>query len=110
MVDVQPHLTRIQEMSDQLKSLGQTGLVDDLHQLMDQYSDLKESAKNAKNKLEQAVSLREVYYAHKGELETCLKQCEEQVEAVNVIGVTVPTKLDRYKVNSYSLSTSHGAL
>jgi len=46
----------------------------------------------------QAVSLREQYHSHKGELESCLKQLGEQMTAVSVTGVTLPTKLDRYKV------------
>ena len=49
-------------------------------------------------KIAKALSLREQYYDHKGELESCIKRLDEQMTAVNVTGVTVPTKLDRYKV------------
>ena len=49
-------------------------------------------------KIAQALSLREQYHGHREELESCIKQLAEQMTAVNVTGVTVPTKLDRYKV------------
>lgn len=96
--DVQPLLTQVQHSCDQLKALCQPGPSEELEALRTLHEDLKESANNTKNKLDQAIHLRELYYMHKGDLESCLSQCEQQMEAVNVIGVTVPTRLDRYKV------------
>ncbi len=57
-------------------------------------------ANQQKETLQAALALRQQYYTSKGELETCLKDCNDQLEAVNVIGVAVPTKLDRYKVGN----------
>ena len=51
-----------------------------------------------KSKISGALALRDHFYSSKAELETTLKQCEEQMQAVDVLGVSVPTKLDRYKV------------
>jgi chromosome segregation ATPase len=96
--DVQLLMTQVQQSCDQMKALGQTGPSEELQTLQTLHQDLKDSANNMRNKLDQAIHLREVYYTHKGELESCLSQCEQQMEAVNVIGVTVPTRIDRYKV------------
>ena len=51
-----------------------------------------------KLKVEKAGKLRERFYNNKAELEMTLRQCEDQLKAVDVLGVSVPTKLDRYKV------------
>ncbi len=60
-------------------------------------------ANQQKETLQAALALRQQYYTSKAELETCLKDCNDQLEAVNVIGVAVPTKLDRYKVGNSGL-------
>ena len=106
LVDVQPHLTQLQQSNERLRALGQPGPSDEILRLAALYDDLKEQAGKTQDKLTQAVKLRETYYSHKGELETCLRQCEEQTEAVNVLGVTVPTKMDRYKVAGFFLLIS----
>ena len=53
-----------------------------------------------KQKVGKAVKLRDRFYGNKADLENKLKQCEEQLQAVDVVGVSVPTKLDRYKVRA----------
>ena len=40
-----------------------------------------------------------MYHNRRAEIESTLKNLDEQVVAVDVEGVTVPTKVDRYKVN-----------
>ncbi len=93
----QPNIDKLLETLEQLKSIGQAGAEDEVKKLEAQFDDLQTQAKEHRDKLQAAVALREQYYTAKGELETSLKDCSDQLDAVNAVGVAVSTKLDRYK-------------
>ena len=63
------------------------------------YHDMQDQVATLCQKLEAAVALREAYSTAKDDMETCLKVGHEQLEAVRVLGVSVPTKLERYRVS-----------
>ena len=65
---------------------------------MRMHAEIMDQAELQRDKLAQAVTLREQYHVHKGEIENMLKIAQEQIEAVEVLGVAVHTRLDRYKV------------
>ena len=98
LVDYQPKLTLLKQTCEQLRTLGQSASSEELLRLTAEYEELSQQVALQKTKLTQAVELREVYHGNRGEVETKLKQLEEQMDAVDVQGVPVPTKLDRYKV------------
>lgn len=86
--------------AEQAKAIGQPTAAEEVARLNTLYGEMQEQVQAQQTKLEAAVALREAYYAAKAEMETCLKTCHEQLEAVSVLGVSVPTKLDRYKVRN----------
>ena len=101
LVDYQPKLTMLKQTCEQLRTLGQSASSEELLRLTAEYEELTQQIALQKTKLIQAVDLREIYHGNKGEVETKLRQMEEQVAAVDVQGVPVHTKLDRYKVSVY---------
>ena len=66
---------------------------------MRMHTEIMDQATLQRDKLAQAITLREQYHVHKGEIENMLKISQEQIDAVEVLGVAVHTRLDRYKVS-----------
>ena len=82
---------------EQLREIGQTSAQDEVRRLEMLYHDLQTQANQHKETFQAALVLRQQYYAGKGEVDSSLKDCNDQLDAVNAAGVAVPTKLDRYK-------------
>lgn len=59
---------------------------------------LEDQVSQQHKKYAQAVVLREQYFTQLTELEAITKECENDVEAVGHPGVSMPARLDRYKV------------
>jgi hypothetical protein len=97
-LEQKPNLAKLQHTVEHLRGLGHFSAADQLTHLTRMHSELQDQASLQKEKLSQAVMLREQYHAQRGEVENILKQCQEQIDAVEVLGVAVHTKLDRYKV------------
>ena len=93
----QPTINELLETLEQLRSIGQTGAEEEVRRLEMLFHDLQTQANQHKETLQAALVLRQQYYTAKGEMETCLKDCSDQLDAVNAVGIAVPTKLDRYK-------------
>lgn len=110
IVDSQPLLTNLQQTMEQLKAQGLASPTDEMNRLNRQYEDITEHTAQQREKLKGAVTLREQYYTTRAELETCLRQCQEQTDAVDVLGVSVPTKLDRYKNITETLQAKESSL
>ena len=94
-----PRLAKLQQTVDQLRSLGHLSAADEMTHLTRMHSEIEDQAALQREKLGQAVTLREQYHAQRGDVENVLKLCQEQIDAVEVLGVAVHTKLDRYKVS-----------
>ena len=86
------------ETLEQLRAIGQSSAQDEVRRLETLFHDLQAQANQQKETLQAALVLRQQYYTAKGEMDACLKDCSDQLDAVNAVGVAVPTKLDRYKV------------
>ena len=85
-------------MCEQLNAMGHRSAKETVSNLNRQHGELVSLLKQQQNRLQQAVKLRRQYQATKAELDTCLRQCREQIEGVGVAGVTTETKLHRHEV------------
>ena len=110
LVDCQPQLTNLQRTMEQLKAQGLGIPTEEVNRINAQQEEITQTTGMQKDKLKIAKVLREQYFNNKAELETCLKQCQEQMDAVDVLGVSVPTKLDRYKNITETLQAKESSL
>ncbi len=90
-------MDELREKLEQLKAIGQTGAEEEAQKLESLHQDLQTQAKQLRETLQAALALREQYYRAKADMETCLKDCSDQLDAVNAVGVSISTKLERYK-------------
>ncbi len=104
---LQPQFERLTQSQEQLQSLGQPASEEEVRRLTETYAELQAQTTLQLEKLEKAVSMRRQYSTLKGEVEHALKDCQEQMEAVDVLGVAVHTKLDRYRVGRLDFSVEY---
>ncbi|XP_023932383.1 nesprin-1-like [Lingula anatina] len=95
--DYQPTIIALNQSKDSMAAKGQTTEASELSRLTMTFDQVMMQVEQSYARLENAVTIRQHYESLKTEFETCLKESQEQLDAVSELGIPTPTKFDRYK-------------
>ena len=91
-------MKQLGQFGDEIQAAGQNTGLQEIERLQTLYEELRTQVAAQSTKLSYAVEVREQYHNTRGDLETCVRDCQDHLEAVSLPGVSIPAKLDKYKV------------
>ena len=94
----EPAMKQLGQFGDEIQAAGQNTGLQEIERLQTLYEELRTQVAAQSTKLSYAVEVREQYHNTRGDLETCVRDCQDHLEAVSLPGVSIPAKLDKYKV------------
>ena len=98
IANYQPSIASLNQSVEPLRSAGQVSNADEILHLTSQYELLIDQVTQQLARCRQATVARQQFHAQLEEMEMTVLDCENQIEAVTDLGVSIPARIEKYTV------------
>ena len=83
---------------ENLRNNGQNSEAEEILRITTQFELLQDQVDQQAKKCQQGVLLRQQYQNQKAELESLLRDCEDEMNTVSELGLTIPVRIEKLEV------------
>ncbi|KAK3091950.1 hypothetical protein FSP39_023939 [Pinctada imbricata] len=98
-----PAITQLNQAVERLRGSGQNTEADEILRLTSQFELLQDQVDQQSKKCQQGLLLRQQYQDQRAELETLLRDCEDEINSVSELGLTIPVRIEKLEALSHKL-------
>ena len=99
LAEYQPTIAELNSRVEPLRAEGQISQAEDILRLTSQYELLMDRVVGCRSSRQAALAVRQQHEAQLAEIQKVLEDGQKELESITDMGITVPERLQKYKVN-----------